>query len=165
MRYDDFCAHFNKLYLCKIFPATYSQFSIHGEWVGNFAGGPYPFEDVVQTADEKKDEHIKNDTNDRWFNNPQFRISVTKKTNLILSLMQEDEKVSKRPYIPVNFLVVRVKSKRDRLWEINKNEIVLEAAGGINTFAQREITKNCVLYPEHDKKPVHYMIIPNTNFA
>jgi hypothetical protein len=42
--------------------------------------------------------------------------------------MQEDEKISKRPYIPVNFLVVRVKSKKERLWEINKNEIVLDAA-------------------------------------
>lgn len=76
-------------------------------------------------------EQVKNDTNDRWFNNPQFRISVTKKTNIILSLMQEDEKVSKRPYIPVNFLVVRVKSRRDRLWEIKKEDIVMEAAEGL----------------------------------
>jgi len=162
MRYDDFCAHFNKLYLCKIFPATYSQYSIHGEWVGNFAGGPYPFEDAAAKEEEAKDANVKNDTNDRWFNNPQFRISVTKKTNIILSLMQEDEKVSKRPYIPVNFLVVRVKSKRDRLWEIKKEDIVLEAAEGLQRFGQREITKNCTLLPEHDKKPVHYMIIPNT---
>lgn len=105
---------------------------------------------------------MQNDTNDRWFNNPQFRISVTKKTNLIISLMQEDEKISKRPYIPVNFLVVRIKSKRDRLWEINQSDIVLEAATGAQRFGQREITKNCTLLPEHDKKPVHYMIIPNT---
>ena len=161
MRYEDFCAHFNKLYLCKIFPSTYSQFSIHGEWVGNFAGGPYPFEDQVN-EENKEQEGAKNDTNDRWFNNPQYRISVTKRTNLILSLMQEDEKVSKRPYIPVNFLVVRVKSKRDRLWEIKKEDIVLEAAVGSQRFGQREITKNCTLLPEHDKKPVHYMIIPNT---
>lgn len=76
--------------------------------------------------------------------------------------MQEDEKISKRGYIPVNFLVVRVKSKRDRLWEINKSDIVMEAAEGLTRFAQREITKNCTLYPEHEKKPVHYMIIPNT---
>jgi len=34
--------------------------------------------------------------------------------------MQEDEKMSKRQYIPVNFMVVRVKSKRDRLWEVEK---------------------------------------------
>jgi hypothetical protein len=44
--------------------------------------------------------------------------------------MQEDEKISKRPYIPVNFLVVRIKSKRDRLWEVKKSEVVMEAAEG-----------------------------------
>lgn len=76
--------------------------------------------------------------------------------------MQEDEKISKREYIPVNFLVVRVKSKRDRLWEVNKSDIVLEAADGHQRFGQREITKTCWLTPEHDKKPCHYMIIPNT---
>ena len=162
MQSSDFFANFNKLYLCKIFPATWQQFSIQGEWVGNFAGGPYPFEDIGAQTEEIKDSNIKNDTNDRWFNNPQYRISVTKRTNLIISLMQEDEKISKRPYIPVNFLVVRVKSKRDRLWEIKKEDIVLEAALGVQRFAQREITKNCILYPEHDKKPVHYIIIPNT---
>jgi hypothetical protein len=59
-------------------------------------------------------------------------------------------------------LVVRVKSKRDRLWEIKKEDIVLEACEGSQRFGQREITKNCTLFPEHDKKPVHYMIIPNT---
>ena len=54
--------------------------------------------------------------------------------------MQDDEKISKRPYIPVNFMVVRVKSKRDRLWEVKKEDIVLEASKGIARFAQREIT-------------------------
>lgn len=160
MRYDDFCAHFNKVYLCKIFPSIWSQYSIHGEWNGNTAGGPYPIE--VNPEEENKEANVQNDTNDRWFNNPQFRISVTKKTNIIFSLMQEDEKVSKRPYIPVNFLVVRVKSKRDRLWEINKSDIVLEASEGLQRFGQREITKTCWLTPEFEKKPVHYMIIPNT---
>jgi hypothetical protein len=48
--------------------------------------------------------------------------------------MQEDEKISKRPYIPVNFLVVRAKSKKDRLWEISKSDIVLEAAEGSQRF-------------------------------
>lgn len=59
------------------------------------------------------------DTNDRWFNNPQYRITVTKKTQIIISLMQEDEKISTRKYIPVNFMVVRVKTKRDRLYEVD----------------------------------------------
>ena len=66
--------------------------------------------------------------------------------------MQEDEKISKRPYIPVNFMVVRVKSRRDRLWEVDRDDIVLQAAEGGQRFEQREITK----------KNVHYIIVPNT---
>ena len=42
-----------------------------------------------------------------------------------MSVMQEDEKISKRDYIPIYFMVVRIRSKKDRLWEINKDDIVL----------------------------------------
>jgi hypothetical protein len=46
--------------------------------------------------------------------------------------MQADEKISKLPYIPVNFLVVRAKSKKNRLWQVEKrDDIVMEAASGI----------------------------------
>lgn len=112
--------------------------------------------------DEEEKNNVSNDTNDRWFNNPQFRLTVHKKTQIIISLMQEDEKISKRPCIPVNFLVVRVKNKRDRLWEVDRDDIVLEAGTGLQRFEQREITKTCWLNPIHDKKNVHYIIIPNT---
>ena len=44
--------------------------------------------------------------------------------------MQEDEKISKRDYIPINFLVVRIKSRKDRLWEVNKDDIVMMANDG-----------------------------------
>lgn len=42
--------------------------------------------------------------------------------------MQEDFALSGKDYIPVNFLVVRVKTKRDRLWEVDRDDIELEAA-------------------------------------
>lgn len=76
--------------------------------------------------------------------------------------MQEDEKISKRPYIPVNFIVVRVKSKRDRLWEVDKDDIIFNAGEGLQRFEQREITKTAWLTPVHEKKNVHYIIVPNT---
>ena len=87
---------------------------------------------------------------------------MQKRTQLIISLMQEDEKISKRRYIPVNFMIVRVKSKRDRLWEVNREDIVLQAAEGGQRFEQREISKTLWLSPVHDKKNVHYIIVPNT---
>jgi hypothetical protein len=50
--------------------------------------------------------------------------------------MQEDESTgNKRPYIPVNFMLVRVKSRRDRLYEVDQDDIVLQAAEGGQRFA------------------------------
>jgi calpain len=131
-----------------------------GEWKDNSAGGAYP--PMVDRDEEEKSVNEKIDTNDRWFNNPQYRISVKKKTNFIISLMQEDKKLSKIDYIPVNFLVVRVKNRKERLWELDRDDVVLEAGEGMQRFAQREITCTFSLLPEHDKKPVHYIIVPNT---
>jgi hypothetical protein len=136
MRFDDWFINNNRVYVCKVFPATWSQFSITSKWEGNTAGGPYP-PDIDR--DETTGVHTQLDTNDKWFNNPQFRISVQKKTQVYISLMQEDEKISKKPYTPVNFLVVRVKSKRQRLWEVDKDDIIVEAAKGLQRFGQREI--------------------------
>jgi len=61
--------------------------------------------------------------------------------------MQEDFNISKRPIIPVNYLVVRVKSRRDRLWNIEKEDIVLEAAPGGSSVELRELTRTLWLLP------------------
>lgn len=75
--------------------------------------------------------------------------------------MQEDKGLSGKDYIPVNFLVVRSRSKRERLWEIDRDDIELEAAKGLQRFKQREITCTLTLLPTHNNKPVHYIIVPN----
>jgi len=54
--------------------------------------------------------------------------------------MQEDVKITNKPYTQVNFLVARTKSKRDRLWELKKTDIVMEAAPNGQQIAKREIT-------------------------
>ena len=59
-------------------------------------------------------------------------------------------------------MVVRTKSKRERLWEVDRDDIVLEAAEGIQRLPQREITQTTWLYPEYEKKKVHYIIVPNS---
>ena len=33
---------------------------------------------------------VKMDSNDKWFNNPQYRVTVTKPTRMFISLMQPD---------------------------------------------------------------------------
>jgi calpain, invertebrate len=138
MRFDDWKLHFNRLYVCKIFPETWSQFSVAGEWKGNSNGGPYPVGGDMEEKEESKNERKNKkdagvrvhaiDTNDKWFNNPQYRLTVHKKTTVIISLMQEDinhKNIGKgKDYIAVNFMVVRVRSKKDRLWEVKPEDIV-----------------------------------------
>lgn len=68
MTYKDWRINYNRVYVCKIFPSTWSQFSIHGEWKGNTAGGSYPA--LADRDEEAKDAMVHLDTNDRWFNNP-----------------------------------------------------------------------------------------------
>lgn len=87
-----------------------------------------------------------------------------KKTTVIISLMQEDISVvssKKQEYIAVNFMIVRVRSKKDRLWEVKKEDIVLYAGEDENRLAQREITETITLTDIHEKKPCHYIIVPN----
>lgn len=58
-----------------------------------------------------------------------------------------------------------MKSKRDRLWEIegaDRENIILEAAPGGSSTEARELTRTLWLHPQHDKRDVHYIIIPNT---
>ena len=93
---------------------------------------------------------------------------MKKKTTVIISLMQEDTSVvsNKKEYIAVNFMVVRVRSKKDRLWEVRKEDIVLQAGEDENRLPQREITETLTLTDTHDKKPCYYIIVPNaTNIS
>ncbi len=103
------------------------------------------------------------DTNDKWFNNPQYRFTVKKKTQIYISLMQEDERKTGKQYKAVNFLVARTKQKKDtRLWELNKQDVVLEAVPDGALVAKREITKVTSFSPIYEKSHVNYIIVPNT---
>jgi len=43
MKFDDWRSNYNKVYVTKIFPASWSLYGCAGEWKGNTAGGEYPF--------------------------------------------------------------------------------------------------------------------------
>ena len=83
MKFDDWKGNYNKVYVTKVFPNSWNLYGCAGEWKGNTAGGEYPFPKDAPKAvegEEAKEAPTQLDTNDRWFNNPQYRVSVTKKT-------------------------------------------------------------------------------------
>ena len=77
MEFNDWVAHYNKLYICRIFPEKWQQYSIDGAWEGKTNGGPCP---VAIDRDEEVSEVIKMDSDDLWFNNPQYRVVVKRRT-------------------------------------------------------------------------------------
>jgi len=53
---------------------------------------------------------------------------VFKDTKIYISLMQENEKLSKVPYIKTNFKVIVNKNKKNRIWERpDPNDIICDA--------------------------------------
>lgn len=49
---------------------------------------------------------VLNDSEDRWFLNPQFKVEMKPTTKLIITLLQSDEKISKIPYQKCNFMIL-----------------------------------------------------------
>lgn len=72
--------------------------------------------------------YVKLDSDDKWFNNPQYRIKVTKKTRIIMSLMQKDNRSAQgsNVYKPCNFILVRARQKNNRVWEMPPKEDIVK---------------------------------------
>jgi hypothetical protein len=54
MKFEDWKANFNKVYVTKIFPA-WKLYGISSEWKGNTAGGEYPWPQPQGSEEAKGD--------------------------------------------------------------------------------------------------------------
>lgn len=119
--------------------------------------------DTKEGFKQQHNDHVQPESDDRWFNNPQFRLKVTKDTRLYVSLMLEDEKVSGQPYVGCGFMVAAAKSRTERFWERPADsDIVAEVNYHGLLPLQREVTQMLVLR-KGEKSPGTYLIIPNIN--
>lgn len=67
------------------------------------------------------------ESDDRWFLNPQYKIELKPMTKLIISLMQEDERISKHEYKYCNFILLLCSGKYSRVWDIKEENIIKRA--------------------------------------
>lgn len=87
-----------------------------------------PKESIGQ--DDNLVNRIKLDTDHKWFNNPQYRIKVSSKTKIVVSLMQRDyrETNGENNYEPVDFILVKARQKNNRIWTMpSEDQIVMRA--------------------------------------
>jgi len=103
------------------------------------------------------------DSDEKWFNNPQIRFTITKSIKtLYISLMQPDAKNYKDPYAPCSFHIFKTKTKYDRLWEPIKDDVIeCPFQEGEEIGGEREILKKMNLELEEKKKEQNYIIVPH----
>lgn len=123
----DFASFFNLIYICKILPPTWHQLVLHCGWQGASAGGPY-FSNIG--TDEQGEPIIS--PSSTWCCNPQFRITVRRPGEMIVSLGQVDPRVENRRHVKeemrrksIGFMVVRTPlSSLGRKWSVAPQEIL-----------------------------------------
>lgn len=167
MVWEDFVAHYNKIYLCRVFGEEYNQYVVNGRWEGLSAAGSHKvMEDRDGDGEEKAaDEGSKvvkrQDGDPQWFHNPQFRITSHKEGKACISLMQADRMLTARENVAIRFVVLRQpRNSRSRVWEEDPSEIVADSskANFANAFAQREVSHpSVVLDPAYS-----YIVVPHT---
>ena len=159
IHFNEWKTNFNRLYLCKIFSNDWKIYSIGSQFEGKTNGGPPPTVEEDKKEENAPQQHL--DTDDKWFNNPQFRLVVKKNIRtLIISMMQPDNTINKKPYLNCNFLIMSSKNPYDRIWDFHQENIVCKALDDNKRVAQREITLTTSLQTLPNKKPAYYIIVP-----
>ena len=104
--------------MCRLFGEEFNQYLIQGKWEGSSAGGAHKIvlaqekqkgrkhtssskegkEDGERALapgrpDMRRGTYVQDDGDVRWFNNPQYRIEVSKETECYITLMQRDARL------------------------------------------------------------------------
>jgi calpain, invertebrate len=118
MSFTDFLLQFDRVATNKIFSENWEVYSIESQWTTKTNGGrcPAALDKGTETKEGFKNDHLQPESDDRWFNNPQFRIKIHKDTKIYISLMLEDESLSGQPYVPCGYMLAASKSKSERFW-------------------------------------------------
>ena len=150
MKYENFIKEFNTVYIIKIFnPSDFKIYSLKGYWKNKtLAGCPIDLNIKYPLNNRHTHTFTQMDSDDSWFNNPQYKIRVSTKTKLYISLIQHDNTYSgEEPnYIPVDFYVIQNTSGTQRIWEFpDESKILLHAnqdANQIKGTDTKDITLN-----------------------
>ena len=172
MCYEDWRENYNRLYICELYSDNINtnqntqnnpeQYIIKGKWEGKSMGGP-PLS-RIDRDEEKSDIHSKMDTDAKWFNNPQFRITLKGRLKLlVITLYQRDVRmlpINNSKLLAIDFQVLRGRGN-GRIWELDKDDVVGKPREG--KLGQREIV--CKLRDLYSGKTpgslLHLVVVPN----
>lgn len=132
IKYEYFIKEFSKIYLVKLFEEEqWQNFCYQSSWKKKtMAGPPQDLTQKFPPTQRVMREFTQIDSDSSWFNNPQFRIKVFKKTKVYISLCQHDqaEEGIQTQYHNTNFYLFKNHKGSNRIWEFpEEDKIVLKA--------------------------------------
>lgn len=162
MVWEDFINTFNELFVTRIPPDSFHQYTVRGEWMAGStaAGAPQKAMIVHPEDDDKKEGNLQQqmhncgprsgaysisspkkmrwmapaDSEPDWFRNPQYRLTVSQSSDVLISLLQRDAKLYGGDNFAINFLVLKQsKTKKTIEWEVHPEAVVSEAHSTAST--------------------------------
>ncbi|KXZ50588.1 hypothetical protein GPECTOR_16g763 [Gonium pectorale] len=186
MPFEEFAAFFNRLHVCRMFPPTWHQLTLHCGWQGPSAGGPYlaaPSESTfgppgsTSGSGAAATERAGGDAagpgpgsasvaglSSTWCCNPQFRLTVRKAAEVVVCLGQQDPTVAARAHVPkrlrkkaIGMQILRVPlDSLGRRWEVRPGELV----ANVPCRTDREVLASFKALPEYA-----YVVVPHAGRA
>jgi hypothetical protein len=105
----------------KSYAPELTTFSLKGVWKDKaLAGTPSDLQLKYPEALRRDCSFTKLDSDDKWFNNPQYRIQISEPTKVVFDLSQIDTTVVGREnsYYNIGFSVFRTSNNRSRVWDM-----------------------------------------------
>jgi calpain len=121
MKLENFVKEFSYIYAVRYVSNDLQVYSLFGSWHGNtMAGVPSDLEVKYPPSMRKTEPFTRVDSDDCWFNNPQYRIKVNQPTRLIIDLSQIDTTSTgqENDNKQVGFYLFKAQNTRNRIWEM-----------------------------------------------
>lgn len=141
MKIENFLKEFGKVYVLRYVSPEVSTFSLKGIWKDNLlAGMPSDLNSKYPESQRRTLPFTRMDSDDRWFNNPQYRLQVFEPTRLVIELSQLDTTPTgvQNEYSSVGFSVFKSSNSKSRIWE-------MPVHGQLITTVTNKVRKNKAL--------------------
>lgn len=121
MKLENFVKEFSHIYAVRYVTNDLQVYSLFGSWYKNtMAGVPSDLEVKYPLSMRKAEMFTRVDSDDCWFNNPQYRIKISQPTRLIIDLSQIDTTNSgqENDNKQIGFYLFKAQNTRNRIWEM-----------------------------------------------
>lgn len=128
MKMESFLKEFTKVYVLHYYSPELTTYSLKGIWQENsLAGMPSDLGLKYPLSVRRTTVFTKMDSDDRWFNNPQYRLQVFEPTKVVIDFSQLDTTAVgvENHFQSIGFSVFKTSNNKNRVWELPASQNLL----------------------------------------